>query len=55
MYDQADSKRDLKKWKVKRDVTHSVRPWIAEQGGFLLTRFEVGRDGKTVCERLKGN
>ena len=33
---------------------HSIRPWIAEHAGFLLTRFEVGRDGKTANERLKG-
>ena len=30
--------------RVKIDVTHSVWPWIAEQAGFLLTRFEVSRD-----------
>ena len=42
------------KWEVKIDVTHSVWPWIAEQAGFLLTRFEVGRDGKTACEQVKG-
>ena len=41
-------------WEVKIDVTHSVWPWIAEQAGFLLTRFEVGRNGKTAYERLKG-
>ena len=33
---------------VKIDVTHSVWPWIAEQAGFLRTRFEVGRDGVNV-------
>ena len=35
------------------DVTHSVLPWIADWAGFLSTRFEVGRDGKTANERLK--
>ena len=39
---------------VKIDATHSIWPWIAEHAGFLLTRFEVGRDGKTAYERLKG-
>ena len=43
------------KWDVKVDVAHSVSPWIAEQAGFLTTRFEVGRDGKTAYERLKEN
>ena len=42
------------KWLVKIDVIYAVWPWIAEQTGFLLTRFEVGRDGKTAYERLKG-
>ena len=32
-------------------VTHSVWLWIAEQARFLLTRFEVGGDGKTAYER----
>ena len=41
------------KWEVKKDV-HFVWPWIAKQAGFLLTRFEVGRDGKTACERRTG-
>ena len=35
-------------------MTHPVWPWIAEHGGFLLTRFEVGRDRKTAYERLRG-
>ena len=42
------------RWGLKIDATHSILPWIAEHAGFLLTRFEVGRDGKTACERLKG-
>ena len=39
---------------MKIVVTHSSWPWIAVQAGFLLTRFEVGRDGKTAYERLEG-
>ena len=42
------------RWGVKIDATHSIWPWIAEHAGFLLTRFEVGRDGNTAYERLKG-
>ena len=42
------------RWGVKIDATHSIWPWIAEHAGFLLMRFEVGRDGKTAYERLKG-
>ena len=40
-------------WEVKVDVTHSVWPWNYVQAGFLLTRFEVGREGNTAYERLK--
>ena len=40
-------------WEVKVDVTHSVWPWNDVQAGFLLTRFEVGREGNTAYERLK--
>ena len=28
--------------------------WIAEHTGFLLTRFEVGRNGKIAYEGRKG-
>ena len=42
------------RWRVKIDATHSIWPWIAEHAGFSLTRFEVGRDGTTAYERLKG-
>ena len=42
------------RWGVKIDATHSIWLWIAEHAGFLLTRSEVGRDGKTAYERLKG-
>ena len=40
-------------WDVELEVTHSVLPWIAESAGFLLTRFEGGRDGKTANQRLR--
>ena len=35
------------------DGCDSVWPWIAEQVGFHLTRFDVGIDRKTTYERLK--
>ena len=38
---------------VKIDATHSIWPWTVEHAGFMMTRFEVGRDG-TAYERLKG-
>ena len=41
-------------WNLKLHVTHSMWLCIAERAGFLLTSFEVGRDGKTACERLEG-
>ena len=33
---------------------HSVMPWVVEYAAFLLNRYEVGHDGKTVYERSKG-
>ena len=40
------------KWEVKIDVKHSVWPWISEQAGVLLRRFEASRNGKRAYERL---
>ena len=42
------------KWGIKLDVVHPIWAWIAEYAGWLLTRCEVGRDGKTAYERIKG-
>ena len=42
------------KWGAKLDVAHPVWTWMAEYAGWLLTRFEVGHDGKTAYERIKG-
>ena len=38
------------KWEVNLNVTHFVWLWIADQAGFLLTRFEVGCDGRMGCD-----
>ena len=32
----------------------SICPWIAEHAGFLLSRFEVGQDGKSAHGRFEG-
>ena len=42
------------KWGVKLGVEHPIWAWLAEYAGFLWTRFQVGRDGRTAYERLKG-
>ena len=39
---------------MKIDATHSIWPWIAEHAGFLLTRFEVGRDGEDRVRETEG-
>ena len=31
-----------------------VIPWLAEHAGNILTLFEVGKDGKTPFQRLRG-
>ena len=38
----------------KLEDVHSIWPWITEHAGFLLTKLDVWRDGKTPYERLKG-
>ena len=35
-------------------VTHPSLMWIRRHAAFLLTRFRVGPDGKTACERTFG-
>ena len=42
------------KWGVKLEVAHPVWTWLAEYAGWMLTRGEVGRDGRTAYERIKG-
>ena len=42
------------RWGVKLEVDHVVWTWLVEYAGWLLTRGEVGKDGKTAYERLKG-
>ena len=42
------------KWGVKIDVEHRIWPWLVEMVGWLMSRAEVGADGKTGYERCKG-
>jgi hypothetical protein len=42
------------KWKVDIPDDHPVLTWMVGYSSFLLNRFEVGSDGKTCYERLKG-
>ena len=39
---------------VSIDFRHPIFAWIVVHAGFVLTHFEVGRDGRTPYERLKG-
>ena len=41
-------------WGVKLNVEHVAWPWLVEYAGWLLTRAEVGKDGKIAYERNKG-
>ena len=41
------------RWKVDVSHHHAVFPWMFECAAHLLNRYEVGRDGRTACERLK--
>ena len=42
------------KWGVRVEVGHAVWSWLVEYAGWLITRCQVGRDGKTAYERVKG-
>ena len=42
------------RWGVRLSVDHGIWTWITEYAGWLLTRFQVGSDGKTAYERVKG-
>ena len=42
------SKQLEEKWGVQLPIEHPVWPWLVEYAAFLLTRGEVGEDGKTA-------
>ena len=42
------------RWKAEIPTGHAIYAWMSEYCSFLLNRFEVGADGKTSYERLKG-
>ena len=43
-----------KRWGIKIPHRHSVISWVVAYAAFFLNRCEVGQDGKTAYERLKG-
>ena len=43
-----------KRWGKSVPDNHPIVTWMVEYGAFLLSRFEVGKDGKTGYERNKG-
>ena len=42
------------KWGLKQDVEHRIWPWLVEMVGWMMSRADVGADGKTDYERCKG-
>ena len=42
------------KWGVSIGIDHAVWSWLVEYAGWLITRCEVGKDGRTPYERMKG-
>ena len=42
------------KIKCKIPVTHPVITWLVPHAADLLTKFVVGKDGRTGYERIKG-
>ena len=43
-----------KRWGIQIPHRHSVIPSVFEYAAFLLNPYEVGHDGKTAYERLRG-
>ena len=46
--------RDKCKWEIKIGAYHGIVPWILECASHLLSRFQVGHDGRKAYERCKG-
>ncbi len=42
------------RYKVKVDIQHPVITWLCDYASFIMNRLEVGADGKTAYERIKG-
>ena len=42
------------RWMVKLDPENALLSWLVEYAGWLVNRAEVGHDGQTPYERLKG-
>ena len=42
------------RYKVHIAVEHPIVAWLCEHTAYLLNRLEVGHDGKTAYERMKG-
>ena len=42
------------RWMVKLDPENALWTWLVEYAGWLVNRAEVGHDGPTPYERLKG-
>ena len=38
----------------KIDLRHAIVAWMVTHAGYILTHYEVGKDGRTAYERLKG-
>ena len=43
-----------RKVKCKLSVTHALFPWLVEFCADLYNRFQIGSDGKTAMQRLRG-
>ena len=36
------------------DLRHPILSWMVAHAGYIITHFEIGKDGRTAYERLKG-
>ena len=42
------------RYKIKIDAEHPVVVWLCSHAAYLLNCLEVGKDGRTAYERVKG-
>ena len=42
------------KYQMRFAVDHNILPWFVRHAGDSLNRFQVGKDGRTAVQRLKG-
>ena len=43
------------RYEIKLDGKSVILPWIVKHAAATISRFRLGKDGRSAIERLKGN